>query len=270
MKQHIEDYIKELRKRGKPCFTLNQATEELNSTPQAVSNAISRLKLKGDLISPAKGLYVIVPPENQIQGCITAEELTPILMKFWERDYYVSLLSGATFYGASHQPPGRFQIVTNKRLKHPLVFGKVKLSIVYKKSLLNLPYKDFVVSTGYLKVATPELIVFDLFSYPTQAGGLNHIATVLTELVEALDADKFITLANQTQEKAWLQRFGYILEKIDPLEPNQALLIIEKLQQYLKDKSLKFVPLAANLPIRGCAYANKWKIIENTSIESDL
>jgi AbiEi antitoxin C-terminal domain len=71
-------------------------------------------------------------------------------MKYLEAEYYVSLLSGAEFHGAAHQKPARFQIVTNKRIKHPLEFGQVKIEIVYKKDLTNLPIQDFTVSTGYL------------------------------------------------------------------------------------------------------------------------
>lgn len=42
-----------------------------------------KLKKKGDIISPAKHLYVIVPPEQQSIGCIPAAELVPLLMKHW-------------------------------------------------------------------------------------------------------------------------------------------------------------------------------------------
>lgn len=44
-------------------------------------------------MSPASGLYVIVPPEHQAYGCIPAEELIPILMEHLQADYYVALLS---------------------------------------------------------------------------------------------------------------------------------------------------------------------------------
>ena len=50
-------------------------------------------------------------------------------------------------------------------------------------------------STGYLKVATPELVALDLLNYPNHAGGLNHIATVFSELIETLDPVKLINLA---------------------------------------------------------------------------
>lgn len=266
---NLSGYIKEVRQKGQRFFTLEQLMVDLNLSKNAALNAISRMKEHGDLITPAKGLYVIVPPEDQPQGSIPAEELVPILMKYWGADYYVSLLSGAAFHGAAHQKPPCFQVVTNKRIKHPLEFGQVKLEIVYKKNQKNLPLQDFTVRTGYLKVASPELVAYDLLNYPEKSGGLNHIATVLTELIEAMDSEKLIELAEQIGEKAWLQRLGYIMEKIETMDEGKGLQLSERLCKYLNDKPSVFVPLASELPRTGFPRIKKWRIIENTSVESD-
>ncbi len=266
----VSGYIKKIRQKGQRSFTLKQAMLDLSLSANAVSAAIHRLRSHGDLISPAKGLYVIVPPEHQPQGSIPAEDLLPILMEYLKADYYVSLLSGAQYFGASHQKPGRFQVISNKRIKHPLEFGQIKIELLYKKSLNKLPTKDITVSTGYLKVGTPELIALDLLKYPVKSGGLNHIATVLSELIEAIDENKLISLANIVGEKACLQRLGYILEQIDFMDEEKAKCIIDKLEKYLVDKIKIFVPLAPELPNIGCPRVKKWMIIANTDIESDL
>lgn len=264
------EYLDHLRSLGKRYFTFEQAIQDLKVSTNSAKSGLYRMRNKGKLITPAKGLYVIVPPEHQLQGSIPAEELVPILMRYLEAEYYVSFLSAAAFHGATHQKPGRFQIVSNKRIKHPLEFGQIKLEVIYKKSLSNLPLQDFTVATGYLKVASPELVVLDLLNYPARAGGLNHIATVLTELVEAINAEKLIKLAEKNGKKAWLQRLGFILEKIDPMDEDNVLLLIEKLQEYLNGKISVLVPLASELPKTGFSRIKKWGIIENTDIESDL
>jgi predicted transcriptional regulator of viral defense system len=264
------NYLKELRKQGKRSFTLEQLIKNLNISKNAALNAISRLKAHGDLISPAKSLYVIVPPEHQPQGSIPAEELVPILMNYLKIDYYVSLLSGAQYYGASHQKPGRFQVISNKRIKHPLEFGEIKIELIYKNYLKDLPIKTVAVSTGYLKIATPELLSFDLLSYPTRCGGLNHIATVLSELIEAIDIDKLLDLAEILKEKAWLQRLGFILEDLNTIDDEKVRNIIDKLEQYLHKKKSSFIPLASELSKTGFPRIKKWMIIKNTNIESDL
>ncbi|WPY00728.1 Putative type IV antitoxin domain-containing protein [Candidatus Trichorickettsia mobilis] len=65
-------------------------------------------------------------------------------MKHLNVDYYVDLLSARLFYGATHQKPARFQVITNKQVKHPIKFGDVVIELVYKDSLEGLPTKDFV------------------------------------------------------------------------------------------------------------------------------
>ena len=267
---NLSGYIKDIRQKGKRYFTLDELMSDLKLSKNAALNAISRLKAHGDLISPAKGFYVIVPPEHQLQGSIPAEDLLPILMKYLKVEYYVSLLSAAEYHGAAHQKSARFQVISNKRIKHPLEFGQVKIELLYKKSLAELPTQDIVVSTGYLKVATPELTALDLLSYPEKSGGLNHIATVLSELIEAINADKLIKLAAISGEKAWLQRLGYILEQIDPMDEEKAKQLIDALENYLKDKMKVFIPLAPELSKVRYPRIKKWMIIANTNIESDL
>ena len=267
---NILKYINEVRRRGRRWFTLEELQKAKMVSKNAALNAIFRLKSRGELISPAKGLYVIVPPEHQNQGSIPPHELIPILMNYLNTDYYVSLLSAAEFHGSSHQKPSRYQIVSNKRIKHPLEFGKVKIELIYKKSLAGLPTQNFTVSSGYLKVATPELLALDLLSYPIRCGGLNHIATVLSELIDAMDADRLAALVKISGKMAWVQRMGFILEQIDPMDPSKKGNLIATLQQSLAMRKFGYIPLAPELPRSGAPRSKKWGIIANTDIESDV
>ncbi len=60
--------IKEIRSKGHRYYTLEQLMSDLNLSKNAALNAIYRIKKHGDVISPARGLYVIVPPEHQAYG----------------------------------------------------------------------------------------------------------------------------------------------------------------------------------------------------------
>jgi len=267
---NLRDYLKGLRQEGRRCFTLKEMVFDNQISKNAALNAIHRAKVQGDLISPARGLYVIVPPEHQVNGCIPPEELVPILMSYLKSDYYVSLLSGAQYYGASHQKPGRFQVISNMRIRRLLEFGNVKIEMIYKKSLNDLPTQDVVVSTGYLKVASPELVAIDLFLYPEKSGGLNHIATVLSELVEAIETEKLLSLAEKVSNNACLQRLGYVLDHIDTMDPQKTQKLSLALAEYLSGRIKIFVPLASELQKVGVPRIKKWMIIENTNLESDL
>ena len=263
-------YIKEIRKNGQRYFTLKQLMSDLSLSKNAALNAISRLREHGEVISPARGLYVIVPPEHQPHGSIPAEELVPLIMEYLCANYYVALLTAGLFHGATHQKPARFQVISDKRIKHPLAFGDVEIDFIYKKSVSELPTQDFTVSTGYLKIATPELVALDLLNYPNHAGGLNHIATVLSELIENLDAIKLIKLAKDIKAEHQLQRIGYILDNIEVMDDNHAEVIINALASHVSMRKQKYLPLASEIPKTGYPRCKKWRIIENTEIESDL
>ena len=267
---NFSDYLKEVRQKGQHAFTLNQIMVDLKLSRSAAWSVVCRSSERGDIMSPAQGFYVIVPPENQLQGSIPAQELVPLLMNHLKVDYYVSLLSGAQYHGASHQKSGAFQIIVNKQIKHKLEFGQVKIEAIYKKSFESISTQDVAVKTGYLKVAAVELVVFDLLTYRNQSGGLNHIATVLSELIEAIDITKLIERAQKIKSTAWLQRLGYILEQIDSMDTEKTQKIIDALEYYLNSKMSGFIALASELPKAGHPRIKKWKIIVNTIIESDL
>ena len=189
-------------------------------------------------------------------------------MKHWDLPYYVCLLSAAQYYGASHQKPQVFQVMIHKQIKS-LVCGKVKIDFIYKKSLDELLTQKISVKTGYLTISTPELTAWDLLRYSHHVGGLNHIATVLSELIERINPETLALLVTQSKEKAWGQRLGYILEHIDSMDEKKQKDIIECLYQSLV-KPTNPVPLAPELPVKGESRDLRWMIIENTTVESDL
>jgi predicted transcriptional regulator of viral defense system len=263
-------YVKQVRASGRQYFTVDDAVQDLSLSRRAVLLAVARLKRHGDLISPAKGLYVIVPPEYQRMGCIPAEELIPILMAYLKLPYYVSLLSAALYHGATHQKPRYFQIVTNKQMHRKLEFGQMHIQCLYKKNMDNLPIQNRTVNSGYLQIASPELTTLDLFLYSDKSGGINHIATVLSELIEVIDPNKLIALAERTHEKVWGQRLGYILEHIEADDEKKKDKLLSLLHNHVSHRNPVFMPLAPELPILGMPRCQKWQIIENTTVESDL
>lgn len=263
-------YIKDLRKKGKRSFTIQQLIVELKTAHAVALVGLHRLKQDGDIISPARGFYVIVPPEYQRQGSIPPEELVVLLMEHLNQPYYVSLLSAAQYYGATHQRPNSFQVVCNRRIQHPLEFGSISIDAVYKQDLKSLPLNQTSTPVGYLNIASPELLLFDLFYYSKRSGGLNHIATLLSELIASIDILRVIDLANRLNEKAWVQRLGYTLDHIETEDEDKKVMITDKLLEYLSNQMKLYVPMEPGIDRKGYPRNKKWKIIENVKIESDV
>lgn len=267
--KHLTDYIRQLQAHGEICFTSEQAAEALDISQQALNVSLSRTRGKGAIATVAKNFHVIIGPEHQILGCLPPNYFIDFLMKHWQNNYYVCLLNAAECYGAAHQKPQIYQVMTSKRIR-PIRCGKVAIDFIYKKSLADLPTNNFEGPTGYYKVSSPELTAMDLLLYPERVGGINRIATILAELIDSIEIDKLLELAKLTKQLNWLQRLGYILEQImDQSAEQRQVMIISALKEYLLKQSPRFVQLVSG-EIKNKPKNNDWHIIVNTKVEGDL
>jgi predicted transcriptional regulator of viral defense system len=264
----LSQYINQLQQTGRKSFSKDEAVKALHLPSKAFDMALLRLRKKGTVVTPYKNFHIIVPPEYQVLGCLPANQLIPLLMEHLKISYYVCLLSAAELHGAAHQRPQIFHVMTNKRMR-PIHCGKITVNFIFKKDLSYIPTQPFNVPTGYLITSTPEATAMDLFLYPYQAGGINHIATVLSELVEAIEPQKLLVLARSSAQNAWVQRLGYILEKIDPYETTRKVECIKFLREHVQGIHPSYVSLIAR-GIRSLSRDKTWRIIVNTDIDSDI
>lgn len=89
-------------------------------------------------------------------------------MKYFNQPYYVSYLSAAQLYGAAHQKPQRFQVVTLKN-RRPIRCGRIYIEFIANKDIHHMPTKTMNTYTGQMLVATPEVTAADLVSAPNMA-----------------------------------------------------------------------------------------------------
>ena len=266
----LQEYIDELQKKGRLSFTLEEASKALEKSKGYLSTKIYDISPKGSLISPLKGFYIIIPFEHRALGCLPARDLVLLSMEHLKIPYYAGLLTAARYHGATHQRLRVFQVVTSKRMPKEWIFGDVWVRFIHKKDIHSTMTKDKVINTGYLPVSTPEETAKDVMTYYRQCGGLNHQATVLSELTEAIDTKKLVSLAKRSKGLFWVQRMGYILEHIDTFYEKDRDRVVAALERFLANQKLRYVPLAPEMPTKNKPRNKKWKIIENTTVESDV
>jgi predicted transcriptional regulator of viral defense system len=264
-KMLLKDYIKTQLQKGKCSFSLIAAMQAMATPRKAVLSSIAHLLKAGNIISPAKGFYLIVPPEYQILKCLPAEYFISYLMEYWGLEYYAALLTAARYHGATHQSTQVFQVMIPPH-KPEIVCGKVKVKFYTNKHLQDTPTQKITTSKSILTISTPEGTAMDLMRYIKQAGGLSHIATVLSELQEVIDPEKLFLLAEHQSDLAWKQRLGYLLELLD------ATKLVEALKMHLtRHKKIDYIPLMPGITKLHNVSKNKvWKILENTNIEGDI
>ncbi|HZH94438.1 MAG TPA: type IV toxin-antitoxin system AbiEi family antitoxin, partial [Flavisolibacter sp.] len=187
------------------------------------------------------------------------------LMKFLGKDYYVGLSTAAAFYGAAHQQPQEFYVITTKPTLRPINTGKLSISFFFKKEWHTADVKEHKVETGYINISSPELTALDLITYFDRVGGLNRVATVLDELAEGMNNTTLAEAARGYGNTATLQRLGYLLEILEKHS------LAETLAEVLK--GIKHFPVLLR-PQKGerstMVTGNTWKVAANTKIEADL
>jgi len=95
-----------------------------------------------------------------------------------------------------HQAVMEFQVVTNKRLPK-IRAGRSAIAFYYRKDMVAISngLEGRKTDTGSIKVSSIELTMLDLVRYPRAAGGLDNIATIVSDLGERIDPGKLANLS---------------------------------------------------------------------------
>ncbi len=256
------EFIDKLRSEGRYFFAIHSAEKTLGLTKIATLNALHRLKLNKLIVSPARGFYLIVPPEYRAYGCLPADMFVPDLMKYFQQPYYVSFLSAAQFYGATHQKPQRFQVITTKN-RPAIQRGRIYIEFIANKNAAVMPTKQFNTMAGVITVATPEVTAVDLVTAPHYGAGIHNVATVLMALAEKIEIRKLIELTSINPESFWIQRLGYLLEFLGFDQFSDELIKV------LNKRKLNWVHLVSRASHKPLVRNKKWKVIVNTKVEPD-
>lgn len=257
-----KEYLQSLTTRGRYHFTSRQARDALGVSADAAKLALNRLARQGLIASPARGFYVIVPPEYRSLGCLPADQFVPALMERHGLPYYAGLLSAAQFYGAAHYRPQAFQVFLAKN-RRPIKCGAVRVVFIARKRLEDVPVRSFNTPRGTLRVSTPEATAIDLAGYQRRAGGLGQVTTILSELAEKIDLT-LLADAAKTAPVPWAQRLGYLLEQVGAEYKAAAL------KAYVKDYARTYTLLLPGAPEMDTWRAADWKLHVNAAVEPEL
>ena len=259
----IKDWIDDQQKRGRITFPYQEVVEQFSSiTEQGVKNALNRLVKKSEIVPVLKGFYAIIPIGYALRGMIPPELYIDDLMKYLHRQYYISLLNAAVFYGAAHQQPQIFSVITSyPPLRDTTKKGSRIVFIATRKTIPQIWLKPFRTEYGDIQVSKPELTAADLITFQKEIGGLNRACTVLYELAESVNFEQLDKAFFDYVPTATIQRLGYLLE----IELEQSDLA-EKLYLKSQEFNCKFqkTPLKFNKSTEGRETNAKWKIIIET------
>ncbi|MBI5139579.1 type IV toxin-antitoxin system AbiEi family antitoxin [Candidatus Nomurabacteria bacterium] len=258
-------FTEELQARGRYTFTKEETIAALHISDNAFHKAAHRLVQEKRIMRIVNKFYAVIPFEYQLSKGMPPTHYIDSLMKFRQQPYYVAVLSAAALHGAAHQSPQELQVVTSRPLP-TIRAGRARIHFLTKGKFAETLKQALKTPTGYIQVSTPEATALDLLRYPRVAGGLNNIATVLTELSEVINPKKLAQIAIHC-ETSYIQRLGYLLDWVGAKKLTPSLITC------LKKKRWDYVPLhhASNKEINKSSERNqKWRVVVNETVEADI
>jgi len=252
-------YIQNLISRGIWSFTSEEITDYFGFYPK---NKLVILRNTGRIITPARGFHVIVPEEYVNSGRLPVERYIDMLMSHYSRPYYVGLLTAASYWGAAHQSPQAFQVITNYDRRNILI-NRNKIVFYRKKNVESIPIATRKSVTGYFNISTPESTFFDLVYFNQQVGGLENVGLILSELSEQMKTGALLKTVNN-YPNANIQRGAYLME----------LLGLDKfcriLDKYLRKQNIIYTHLNPSGSSEREIKHKRWKLLINETLELNI
>jgi hypothetical protein len=111
-------------------------------------------------------------------------------------------------------------------------------------------------------VASSEATALELVGYTDRCGGLDNVASVLAELVGAIDPQKLVAAAALCPI-AWVQRLGYLLDVGGHRELGDVLV------PHVKEHAHVVAPLVRAKTTTGAERIDRWRLAVNATVEPD-
>ncbi len=185
------------------------------------------------------------------------------MMEHLGRRYYVGLLTAAAAHGAAHQAPQVFQVLVDEQLAARDIH-RVRVRFHVASALPYLPVgavERVTTETGTMALSSRELTAVDLAASPALAGGLDNVATILTELGD-LDTD-LIAATGSLYPRSVVRRLGWLLDEVVGVNE------LESLQQLAAPDTGNVTPLDVHAARTGERNAS-WAVLVNTSVQPDV
>ena len=251
----------EFAARGKYHFTSSEFRSALGVSAAAANQSLWRLAKRGEIASPARGFYVVVPPEYRAIGCLPPDQFIPALMEHRGARYYVGLLSAAQYHGAAHHRPQVFQVMVDAS-RRPIHCGVVRVDFIARSRLASVPLTAFDSPRGPVLASTVEATGLDLVGFMRRAGGVDRVAGMLSELSEGVDPVLLVEAARHAPVP-WAQRLGFLLELVgagDRCGP---------LREHVRRRARNYTRLLPSAPVEGAARSRDWRLFVNADVEAE-
>jgi predicted transcriptional regulator of viral defense system len=246
---------------NKDCFDYSEAALALpHSSESALKELLSDMVKRGLLMRLKKGLYYIIPYEQNAEAFmpnwhLVAEHLTR------ETEHYIGYYSALQIHGLITQPSLKEQIVVARQVRpSSLNIKNVTFQFIYhNENHFFGSKKTWIDSFNKVMCSDLEKTFIDCLFKPDYAGGITEVARAIYASKEKIIYDRLFEYSQRFGSQAVIKRLGFLLET---LEINTG--IIRQLQ---KIKTDSYVVLDTELPKSG-KMIRRWSIQQNLETET--
>lgn len=248
---------------GVTSMATDEVAELLGIPREQVRVRLAEQRRAGAIVSPARGLWVPVPPTRATWGAPEPGAYIDDMMAHLGCEYYIGWLSAASLHGAGHQAVQEFQVATSRHVGDREV-GRSRLRFLTRSRISNVPVARMVVSSSLAQVSTAGATMLDVCEDLDVSGGLDNAATVVAEL--AWENEGFlpdVLLGSRAHSAAAARRLGWLLEnvaKVGDLDELAAIAVAEGESPSLLSPTSPRVGL----------FDRRWNLILNKEVDPDV
>ncbi|MCK5136465.1 MAG: hypothetical protein KAR19_11805 [Bacteroidales bacterium] len=247
--------------KDKKCFGYSEASNALpQSSESALKELLSDMAKRGLLMRLKKGLYYIIPYEQE------AETFMPdwhLIAEYLVKDakYYIGYYSALQIHNLITQPSLKEQIVVSKQIRPSSIKIKnVTFQFIYHNEEHFFGLKKTWIDSFHKVICSDlEKTFIDCLFKPDYAGGIVEVARAIYISNNKIKYDRLLEYVEKFNSQAVIKRLGFLLETLE-IETD----IIEKLQ---KSKTISYVLLDTELPKTG-KMNSRWSIQQNLETET--
>jgi predicted transcriptional regulator of viral defense system len=246
---------------NKDCFDYSEAITALpNSNESALKELLSDMVKRGLLMRLKKGLYYIIPYEQESETFmpdwhLIAEHLTKVTK------HYIGYYSALQIHNLITQPSLKEQIVVAKQMRpSTLKIKNTSFQFIYHNEKHFFGSKKiWIDSFNKVECSDLEKTFVDCLFKPDYAGGIVEVARAIYTSKDKIKFDKLLEYTQRFKSQAVIKRLGFLLETLE-IESG----ITKKLQ---KSKTASYVLLDTELPKSG-KMISRWSIQQNLETET--
>ena len=243
------------------CFDYDDSKKAIpNSSDSALKELLSDMVRRGLLMRLKKGLYYLIPYEQDSESFMPDWHLLAKPLTRGTR-HYIGYYSALQIHNLITQPSLKEQIVVAKQLRPTQIDIKdITFQFIYHNQEHFFGAKKLWIDS-FNKVLCSDLekTIIDCLFRPDYAGGIVEVAKAIYVSKDKISYNQLFDYAIKFNSQAVIKRLGFLLES---LEINTE--IIEKLQE---KKTNSYVLLDTELPKQG-KRLSRWGIQQNLELET--